>query len=189
MRTGTVAAAFVLCMQTWVAAQDTEEQATPPLGPEAYKLLASFYEYDRDIPLEVRIGGRFETPDAAVEKIVFRSRDSRVPAFLAIPKTASPPYPCVLALHGLGPDKMNWWEDDNDLSGGNLTKALLRKGIAVLTPDVVLLATDTQEAVSHTARAANQTTPSGDVRIDPARDRATFFGIAIEDTTPPPSTE
>lgn len=135
MRLHTVATAFVLGMQTWAAAQDPSKGAKPPLGTEAYKLLTSFYDYDRDTPLEARIVGKFERPEAAFDKIVFRSLDSQVVAYLAIPKLDSPPYPCVLALHGLGLDKMSWWEDDNDVSGGNLTKTLLRAGIAVLTPD------------------------------------------------------
>ena len=135
MRLHTIATALVLGMQSWATAQGDSEGAKPPLGKEAYKLLTSFYDYDRDVPLEARIVGKFERPEGAFAKIVFRSLDSQVVAFLAIPKVGSPPYPCVLVLHGLGEDKMSWWEDDNDLSGGNLTKTLLRAGIAVLTPD------------------------------------------------------
>jgi dipeptidyl aminopeptidase/acylaminoacyl peptidase len=135
MRVRTITAAFLFGMPAWAAAQDVVGSSRPSMGREAYELFSSFYDYDRDIPLEARIGGRFEIPGATVEKVVFRSRDSDVVAFLATPKEGAKPYPCVLALHGLGLDKMSWWEDDNDLSGGNLTKALLGAGIAVLTPD------------------------------------------------------
>lgn len=135
MRVRTIAVASLLGMSAWAAAQDVADDSRQSIGREAYVLLSSFYDYDRDIPLEERTAGKFEIPGATVEKVVFRSRDSHVVAFLAVPKGGSKPYPCVLALHGLGLDKMSWWEDDNDLSGGNLTKALLDAGIAVLTPD------------------------------------------------------
>ena len=135
MRLSIISAVSLLGMQTWAVAQEASKSVKPPLGKEAYSLLTSFYDYDRDIPLEARVVGKFERPNGAFEKIVFRSRDSQVVAFLAIPKVGSPPYPCVLALHGLGLDKMSWWEDDSEQSGGRLTKTLLRAGIAVLTPD------------------------------------------------------
>lgn len=144
MRKGILAAAFVLGMQTWAAAQNSTEQVKQPLGPEAYKLLTSFYNYDRDIPLEARAvaiarGDRPAEPMVealqSFEKIVFRSRDSWVVGYLGIPKTGSPPYPCVLELHGIGGSKTGWWEDDSFFRGGHMTRALLDAGIAIFTPD------------------------------------------------------
>ena len=115
--------------------QEVLEVAKRPLGEEAYQLLTLFYEYDRDIPLEARIVEKQDLPNCTREKIVFRVRDSWVVAYLGIPKTGSPPYPCVLELHGLTGSKAKWWEDDNFTSGGNMTKALLSAGVAVFTPD------------------------------------------------------
>ncbi len=135
MRIMIFAAALVLGVQTWAAAQDTTEGAKPALGTEAYKLLASFYEYDRDIPLEAKVVEKRELPDCVREKLVLRVNDSWVTTYLGIPKTGSPPYPCVLLLHGITGDKDGWWEDDNYGSGGNMTNALLKNGFAVLSPD------------------------------------------------------
>lgn len=130
-----VLAVFVCCGMAQVRGEMPGQVGQGQLGEEAYQLLASFYEYDRDVSLDARIVGEIDLPEGAVDKVVFRSRDSQVVAYLGVPKSGSPPYPCVLLLHGLGLDKMSWWEDDNDISGGNLTKALLRRGVAVLTPD------------------------------------------------------
>ncbi len=116
-------------------AQNLSDMAKRPLGEEAYQLLTSFYEYDRDIPLEAKVAESRELPDCVREKIVFRVGDSWVTAYLGIPKTGLPPYPCVLVLHGITGDKDGWWEDDNYESGGNLTNTLLKAGFAVLSPD------------------------------------------------------
>jgi dienelactone hydrolase len=116
-------------------AQETTETPSKPLGREAYRLLESFYDYDRDISLDAKAVQKQDLPDCSREKIVFRVGDSQVTAYLGIPKTGSPPYPCVLALHGITGSKEGWWEDDNFVSGGNMTSALLKAGVAVLTPD------------------------------------------------------
>ncbi len=82
--------------------------ALVPMGQEAFQVLKQFYEYDRDIPLEARIVDKKDRPTVNLEKIAFRGvRDDRVPALLAIPKTGTPPYPCVLLMHGLGGSKYN----------------------------------------------------------------------------------
>jgi len=41
----------------------------------------------------------------------------------------------VLLLHGITASKESWWEEGNFASGGNLTDALLKAGLAVLTLD------------------------------------------------------
>lgn len=107
-----------------------------PVGEEAFQVLLQFFQYDQGIPLEARIVEKQDTPDYVREKIVFRGvRDSRVPGYLAIPKTGTPPYPCVLQLHGIMGSKSDWWDDDSFLSGGHLTKGLLEAGSAVLALD------------------------------------------------------
>ncbi len=113
-------------------AQDAPAIKAQPLGEEAYQLLTSFYEYDRDIPLEARVVGTENLPNCTREKIVFRVRDSWVVGYLGIPKTGSAPYACVLELHGLTANKLGLWEDP---IAGALTNALLHAGVAVFTPD------------------------------------------------------
>ena len=70
------------------------------------------------------------------EKIVFRgARDYRVPGYLAVPKTGTPPYPCVLQIHGMTLSKENFWRSDSYHKGHLLTPALLDAGFAVLALD------------------------------------------------------
>jgi len=62
-------------------------------------------------------------------------RNVRVPGYLGIPKTGSPPYPCVLQIHGLTGMKSGWWMDDFFTWGGLITKELISAGYAVLALD------------------------------------------------------
>jgi dienelactone hydrolase len=132
-------AAALICISANVAGQDAGGAATQSptgaLGDEAYRLLESFYAYDRGIPLEARIVVKEDLPDCTREKIVFRARDSQVVAYLGIPKGGTPPYPCVIALHGLTGDKTNWWRGEGNAKSGSLAKALLEAGMAVFTAD------------------------------------------------------
>lgn len=117
-----------------------------PIGEEAYQVVVQFYQYDKDIPLDARIAAeedwlieRFEKLDYPVksrEKIVFTGgRGDRVPGYLGIPKAGSPPYPCVLTIHGGTNRKLSWWEDDSFNYGGLVTKELLSAGFALLALD------------------------------------------------------
>jgi dienelactone hydrolase len=58
-----------------------------------------------------------------------------VPGYLEIPTSAAKPAPCVLLLHGWSGSKINWWQNDNYISGGNVRQALLQAGYAVLALD------------------------------------------------------
>ena len=118
----------------WAQGDSTSPMAA--IGPEAFEVMRHFYRYDLGIPLEGRTIDRLEEEDYVREKIVFRgTRDSRVPGYLAIPTNGTPPYPCVLLLHGIGSSKEDWWKDDSFLSGGHLTRDLLASGFAVLALD------------------------------------------------------
>lgn len=119
-----------------VKAQRDSVFVMKPIHSEAFEVMNHFFSYDKDIPLEARIVDRLDEPKYVREKIVFRgTRNSRVPGYLAIPKYADGPYPCVLLLHGISSSKESWWEDDSFTYGGQLTKQLLDLGFAVLTLD------------------------------------------------------
>jgi dienelactone hydrolase len=107
-----------------------------PIGDEAFRAVLSFFDYDRTVPLEARILARSEEPEYVREKIVFTGgRGDRVPAYLAVPKTETPPYPVVLQLHAGASSKEAWWESDSFERGQHLTRALLASGIAVVCLD------------------------------------------------------
>jgi dienelactone hydrolase len=109
---------------------------------EAFRLLLQVYAYDPAIPLEGRIVERIEDRDGGGprEKIVFRGAQGfYVPGYLQFPTSAqrsgTGPVPCVLLLHGWSGSKSNFWSDNNYISGGNIRKALLKEGLAVLALD------------------------------------------------------
>ena len=107
-----------------------------PNNEEAYQVLVQLYQYDRDIPLRSQVVEKDEDDVYIREKVVFYGTgDSLIPGYLGIPKTGSPPYPCVLQLHGFSAQKSQWWEEQGYGSCGLLTKNLLSAGIAVLALD------------------------------------------------------
>ena len=133
----------IVCLLCLLAAAATGQ--TPPPGPDipkpidrtTFAVLTTFYQYDDDIPLDVRVLRRDETPLYIREKIVFRSiRDGMVPGYLALPKNRTGPFPVVLLLHGLTGSKEDWWDERTPASGGNATMALLSAGYAVAMLDV-----------------------------------------------------
>ena len=105
------------------------------IGEEAYSILAQFYEYDRDIPLDARVLHRDENEAFTREKVVFRGlHNSRVPGYLTIPTLDSPPYPCVLMAHGLGGSKGDR-RSELGPEKASITKELLSSGFAILVHD------------------------------------------------------
>jgi len=67
---------------------------------------------------------------------VFRSSHGfLVPGYLQIPTRGKSPYPCALLLHGWSGSKDSWYQDFNDISGGNIRKSLLQRGIATVCLD------------------------------------------------------
>ena len=107
-----------------------------PIGAEAFEVMHDFFKYDKSMPLNPRVARRRKEPNYIREKIIFSStQDNRVPGYLAIPKTGTAPYPCVLLLHGFNGSKENWWIDDSFISGGQLTEQLLKSGFAVMALD------------------------------------------------------
>ncbi len=107
-----------------------------PVESEAFSVLRSFFDYDLGVPFDERTVEVLEEPAYHREKFVFRGpRDSRVPGYLALPCSSSPPHPCVMLLHGIGGSKEGWWTDGSSHSGYLLTLRLLEAGYAVVTLD------------------------------------------------------
>jgi dienelactone hydrolase len=106
------------------------------LDKEGSRAIAACYDYDKSIPLEPRIVERSKKDNALREKIVFRGvQGFLVPACFQLPPETGGPHPCVLLLHGWSGSKENWWENDNYISGGNVRRALVAAGYAVLALD------------------------------------------------------
>lgn len=117
-------------------AQEKKPVRMKPMGKEAFGVLTEFFQYDRGIPLDAAIVGIVEDSTYIREKIVFTGvHDSRAPGYLAIPKTGSPPYPCVLQLHGRGGSKSTYWDAPGSANEDQLTAGLLAAGYAVLALD------------------------------------------------------
>lgn len=134
--TAALAVALVVLLPSATTAQDAGEEQLSPIGPEAFEVMRDFFAYDPAVPLDARIVERVEDEASVREKIVFSGpRDSRVPAYLATPGGGTPPYPCVLLLHGIGDSKEGWFEVDGVPSGAALAESLLASGFAVLAPD------------------------------------------------------
>jgi dienelactone hydrolase len=107
-----------------------------PLTSEAYQAVATFFQYDKTIPLDAHVLAKSEGREYTREKIVFTGgRGDRVPGILAIPKLGTRPYPLVLELHAGASSKDGWWSDGSFERGQRLTQSLLSAGIAVLALD------------------------------------------------------
>ncbi|MDZ4857779.1 MAG: alpha/beta fold hydrolase [Candidatus Hydrogenedentes bacterium] len=108
----------------------------PRITEEAYKARLPFFDYNKDIPLEARIVREWDEDKTLRQKFVFRGAQGfLVPGFIEFPKAAPKPAPLMLLLHGWSGGKDDWWEDGNYVSGGELRKALLDAGYAVLALD------------------------------------------------------
>jgi dienelactone hydrolase len=106
------------------------------LGEDAFRLLLQVYDYDPAIPLDGRIVERIEKDGMPREKIVFRGAQGfYVPGYFQLPPKHPQPVPCVLLLHGWSGSKEHFWIDDNYISGGNVRRALVKEGFAVLALD------------------------------------------------------
>lgn len=118
------------------ASDAVEAEQIEQLGEEGAEALRHFYEYDPSIPLEARTVERRERDGFVREKIVFRGvQGFLVPGYLQYSDSGEAPWPCVLLLHGWSGSKDSWWQDDNYISGGNVRRALLEAGFAVLALD------------------------------------------------------
>lgn len=129
---------FCLCSLLVLADQKNKlaELQKMLLGDVAFQAILQFYQYDKEIPLDTAVVEIMDQEKYVREKIVFRgARDLRVPGYLAVPKTESPPSPCVLQIHGMTLSKEDFWGSDSYHKGHLLTPALLDAGFAVLALD------------------------------------------------------
>jgi dienelactone hydrolase len=125
------------------ADEGPKSEATPPLssaverlGEEATQALYQFYSYDRTIPLEARIVEKIEKDGTVREKFVIRGAQGfLIPGYFEYPITRTAPLACVLLLHGWSGSKEHWWRDGGYISGGNVRRALLDSGYAVVAID------------------------------------------------------
>jgi dienelactone hydrolase len=110
----------------------------PSISNEVFQTIAQFYEYDRNIPLNARIISTDEFQGSIREKIVFIGvNNSKVPAYLIIPKDEAQTHPIVFLVDGIYGSKERWLDDNSWPKGGLVTKALLRSGFAVMALDAV----------------------------------------------------
>ena len=110
----------------------------PSVSNEVYQTIAQFYEYDRNIPLNARIISTDEFQGSIREKIVFTGvNNSKVPAYLIIPKNETETHPIVFLVDGIYGSKERWLDDNSWPKGGLVTKALLRSGFAIMALDAV----------------------------------------------------
>ena len=113
--------------------QDATVDPHAVLGDEAYGVALQSFQYDATAPLAPHVVETVEAEGYIREKVVFNgSFRTRVPGYLAIPTSGSPPYPCVLQIHGLTGSKEGWWRHR-----ASLTMGLLSEGYAVLALDAV----------------------------------------------------
>ena len=118
-----------------VRAQEPSPVPYPRISEEGYKARLPFFDYDKDIPLEARIVQQWDK-EMIKQKIVFRGvQGLLVPGLIEFPAKATKPYPLVLLLHGWSGNKDNWYEEGGYISGGEMRKALLEAGYAVLALD------------------------------------------------------
>ncbi|NSW77603.1 MAG: alpha/beta fold hydrolase [Chthonomonadetes bacterium] len=85
------------------------------------------YAYDRDLPLNAEVTEQQRGTGYVIYRVQYSSvHDKRVPAWWCVPTTGTPPYPCVIIMHGYGGDK-------NGLQ--MLAPAFAMRGISTLAID------------------------------------------------------
>ena len=153
------------------------QQSDPYLriSKEAFEARLPFFAYDASIPLEARVVKERDKENTLRQKIVFRGAQGfLVPGYLELPKKGSKPYALVLLLHGWSGSKEGWYEDGNIMNGGEMRKALLDEGYAVLALD----------AATHGERGNEidyqDVNPFEDPKAPPQRNFFTFAEITVQ---------
>ncbi len=105
-------------------------------GPASvFPVLDRWYQSD-PVPLETEVTATLDTALGKVTELRFRGHDREwVTGRLALPMDVQNP-PVVIALHGLGQSRDQWFRLDGPYSfPGHHTRALLNSGVAVLALD------------------------------------------------------
>lgn len=85
------------------------------------------YAYDKDLPLNAEVKEQQRGNGYVIYRVQYTSvHDKRVPAWWCVPTSGTPPYPCVIIMHGYGGDK-------NGLQ--MLAPAFAARGMATLAID------------------------------------------------------
>lgn len=106
-----------------------------PMDDKSWTVLKEFYQYDTGVPLDAKIVLTQQLPNCIRYKIVFTgARNSRVPAWLAVPKSGNGPYPLVIGCHGGFGSKDNFWDV---LDRHNFINPMLEAGFALFFMDSV----------------------------------------------------
>ncbi|MFC1554844.1 alpha/beta hydrolase family protein, partial [candidate division KSB1 bacterium] len=122
---------FILICVTHLTAQNTTRNPRP-IGEEAFSILKETFEYDRNIPLDVRI--------VKTDSLVYYNREKfvitggwgeRITGYLVLPNKGRGPFPCILALHSKGRSKDIWFM----FTFEKFTEELVNNGYAVLCLD------------------------------------------------------
>ena len=147
----------------------------PRISEEAFKARLPFFDYDKTIPLEGRVVWQRDEAGGTRQKIVFRGAQGfLVPGYLEFPKAGQKPYPLVLCLHGWSGSKEDWYRDSNIISGGEMRKALLGAGCAILALDAATHGERSHEIDYQAVNAFD------DKKAPARRNYFTFAEIAIQ---------
>jgi len=106
-----------------------------PLSPVAFKAVKAVLDYDRTIPLDVRLIEVTEFPGHSRHRIVYQGWRGRLPAYLVLPKTGQAPFPVVLLVHVGSSSKETWWQADGAEVGVAMRDSLLNAGFAIFAID------------------------------------------------------
>jgi dienelactone hydrolase len=110
--------------------------AQPVRADSSFHAYAQLFSYDATLPLNARTFDRMDSAAFVREKLVFDGwRGSRVPGFVAVPKTTEARRPVIVLADGLGGWKERWWQAASWNRGKVLIDTLLRAGFAVAMID------------------------------------------------------
>jgi dienelactone hydrolase len=170
-----ISAVFTVLTQPVRPGLTAAPEPYPRISREAFDARLPFFDYDRAVPLEGRVVRELDGEDTVRRKLVFRSAQGfLVPGMLEVPKTGTKPFPLVLLLHGWSGNKDDWWRDGGYISGGEMRKALLAAGYAVLALD----------AATHGERSHEidfqHVNPFEDLKAPARRNYFTFADIAVQ---------
>ena len=129
--------AMLLCCAAGIAvAQSSEATTIRAASPEVFQAIRQIYEYNRKTPLQAQLIGKENFPTYTREKLVFTGiQHSRVPTYLAIPKSGSGPFPVVILIDGIGGSKARWFEVDSWQRGTLVVNALIESGFSAMALD------------------------------------------------------